>query len=572
MAADDHVRIALTRVGLLVAATALAVALVLPRATAAARPMLLLYETARGEGADKELAESTTKALRNYMREVQKVEVAIFNQESPTVLRAIMDRKLTAEKIATYASQSERLDVAGELGFDYAAGAEVSVKEVEVEARASGAVSVKPVGGEEEAKPDEKASEQPLAKQRMSVLEVKLWVGRTGAGKANRWEAIGSASAAGAGVRDLDNAMQSSASFAVNDIARRAFADLPRVADRSPETGSESTAIRAEQPNNTPQPTAGDHAARAEESLKSGNIALAITEYSQAVSADPGNGALRVRLAEAYVAKGMYSEAEDELKRAKAAGATSEQLATADKLLQEAKSRQEPNTQPRAEPEAVEPAQPTSADRPINGASPPAIAKMVEGDKLWGEGKPDEAAAAYAQAAKLDPSDWRAHERLAVVNASMSLFGESRKALEALAKVQPKPSPRILAARYEMLRKSFDTHFLSLLKQYENDGADFEKHIISRESYYNTVKGLTVRLEAMAAFLDTLSVPSAKQPAHLRRSLACGLAAQAASSLLDYLETNNEKARANAQVFASQARSEMDAAAKLDENKVVVTQ
>ncbi|MGB9619049.1 MAG: tetratricopeptide repeat protein, partial [Armatimonadota bacterium] len=203
-------------------------------------------------------------------------------------------------------------------------------------------------------------------------------------------------------------------------------------------------------------------------------------------------------------------------------------------------------------------------------AVPDSIAKMIEGDKLWRSGKPDEAAQAYKDSIKLNPNDWRAYERLAVVNASMSLFGESRKALEQLAKVQPNPPPTVLANRYELLREYFDKHFAALVNQYESAAADFEKKIITRESYYNVVKGLAIRLEAMAGFLDAVEAPPLKKPAHLHRSLACGLMAQAAASLLDYLETNAAKSKSNAEVFASQAKAEIQSAAKLEENKIVV--
>ena len=68
----------------------------------------------------------------------------------------------------------------------------------------------------------------------------------------------------------------------------------------------------------------------------------------------------------------------------------------------------------------------------------------------------------------------------------------------------------------------------------------------------------------MAKFVDFLTVPEGKQSSNTRRSLACGLMAQAASSLLEYLEGNNDKAKANAATFASQAKSELETAQKLE--------
>ncbi len=89
---------------------------------ASARPLVLLFDTTKGEGADKDLAESTTKALKNYFRDTQRVEAMRFERDSPTVLRAIMDNNLTADKVASYASQAERIQVAKILSFQYRIG------------------------------------------------------------------------------------------------------------------------------------------------------------------------------------------------------------------------------------------------------------------------------------------------------------------------------------------------------------------------------------------------------------------------------------------------------------------
>ena len=542
-----------------------------PAVAAASRPLVLVFETTRGEGADKELAAETTRAVRNYLRDTQRVEATVLDRESPSVLRAIMDKKLTADKVASYASQAERIEVAKALAFQYAAGAEVAVKNVKVEAVSASLLRV--VTDDKAGPPDqtgkagseEKKDETPA--RQITVVEVRLWLARVDGGKNARWETARSSEVSGVSPVDLQNAVQSAASATVIEVSRLAFAELPRVAEPGPSNGNETAAIGANQPPGAASPSARDYAAKAEESTRAGNLALAIEQYSQAVNADPADVALRVKLGEAYARKGMFREAEDELARAREAGADVTLIAAAQGRIQAMRSAE---TAARAIPPRPGSRVSMTNGKSFNGAPATSIAKMVEGDKLWNSGKPDEAADAYKESVKLNPNDWRAHERLAVVDASMSLFGESRKALDELAKVQPKPPPSVVANRYEMLRGYFDKHFTALVRQYETTGADFEKKIITRESYYNAVKGLALRLESMASFLDAVTAPSAKKPAHLRRSLACGLMAQAASSLLDYLETNAAKSKTNAEIFANQAKSEMQAAAKLDENKVIV--
>jgi len=558
--------------------TAVALLASLPTIAGAAeakRPLVLLFETAKGEGADRQIAESTTKALRTYFRESQRVEATAFNKESPTVLRAIMDKKLTAEKIASYSSQTERIEVAKVLGFDYAAGAEVSIKTINVVDVSKGLVATQP---EKPAEPAEKKAtdkDSPVLKETVEsrpvqMIEIKLWVAQVDGGKNAKWESVGTASMVGERSTDIDNAIQSAASSAVIEITNKAFGSLPRVPDPTPTTGDESSALVA--PAGPNSPAASDYAAQAEESLKLGDYALAIQQYSRAVGADPTNGALRLKLANAYGRKGMYTEAAEEIDGAEKLGADSKLLAQTRADIERMRGGKASEPAPDSKPVNNNNRVLLTGDSNTkNPNRAPAIAKILEGDKLWAAGKPDEAAAAYKESIRLNSADWRAHERLAVVNASMSLFGESRKALEQLARVQPQIPLKVATNRYEMLRKAFDKQFGALLKQYDSDSANFSRQIITRESYYTTVKGLSMRLESMASFLDAITVPQSKQTAHLRRSAACGLAAQAAGSLLDYLESNTAKSRTNANVFAAQAKSELEAATKLDEaDKVIV--
>lgn len=504
-------------------AVLLAAAVVPALAQNAKRPVVLLFETNKGEGADTELAAATTKALRLYFRQTEKVEAAAFDRESPTVLRAIMEKRLTPDQVASYSSRDQRLLVASTLGFDYAAGSEISIK--------------------------------------TGSIEVKLWVGQV-RDKKGSWESTGYARAMGSDAFNMSNSMQSAASAAVVDIARKAFNGLPVVPQPDAADGTESTAI-AQQPAPQP-PTATDYEISGDAHTKDGNLAQAIQDYSRAVSADPSNAALRIKLAEAYGRKGIYDQAYAELGRATMAGADQAAVdAAKDRIARIQSGEQAPVATDPAPPAPQPPTNGEPSTASLNAAAD-AVAKMVDGDRLWTRGQPDEAAEAYRQSIKLNPSDWRAHERLAVVDASMALFDESRRALEQLKVVQPKPSAAVIANRYDMLRKAFDKHFAGMLRQYQSDSAAFEKHEITRESYYTSIKSMAERLETMTQFLDAIPTPESKQSANLRRSLACGLMAQAATNLLDYLETNNTTSKANADVFVLQAEKETETAAKME--------
>lgn len=504
----------------------------------AARPVVLVFETNKGEGADRELAAATTKALRTYLRETERVDAAAFDRESPTVKRAIMEKHLTEEQVASYSSREERLQVAQVLGFNYAAGSEISVKE--------------------------------------GTIEVRLWVGQVGGETPQTWESIGSARATGAGSLNLDNAMQSAASAAVVDMDRKAFAELPRIPQADP-TGTADTAAITATPAQPAGPSAQDYVNAAEKNLEEGSIAQAIQNYSRAVNADPANASLRLKLAEAYAQKGMFDEALAEIGRATIVGGSEQDVAATRDRIEKMRAGQAITPVNPAVPEQPENPDQTSAQQDSAPVENPdtqnlqpkdrlsaALAKMLQGDKLWNSGQPDEAAQAYKESIALNSADWRAHERLAVVTASIALFDESRRAIAQLNAVQPNPPVTVVTNRYEMLRKAFDKHFASLLRQYDADYADYTKQSMTRERYYISIKGMAERLETMTQFLDSIPVPDSKQSINLRRSLACGLMAQAASSMLDYLETNNDKAKTDAETFVMQAKKEVETAARLE--------
>jgi tetratricopeptide (TPR) repeat protein len=521
----------MNRVIIFFAATVMAALICVPIAADSARPIAVVFPTAHGEGIDKSLADASTQALCNYLRETGRVDVVAFDRESPTVLRAIMDKELTADQVASYSNHQQRIDVAKALAYDYAASAEISVKD--------------------------------------GVVNVKVWLAKARGGKKDQWEALGQSSVGG-GVGELNfvNAMQSATSAAVVSVSRQGFLGLPAIDEKAASTPSDTIAITTDLVAPPAPPTASDYSGQADESLKAGNFAVAIQQYQQAVNADPTSPSLRLKLADAFARRGLYDEAISELNRAEALGADSEKLSTMRKQVdalrdgKPAPAEAAVASQPQTPTPDVETTQPTAEPDPAapkpKADSKAAIAKMKLGDSLWRAAKVDEAAVAYKEAVALNPADWRAYERLALVNVSMSLYSEAKKALLQLSAVQPRPSSQIIATRYSVFTKVFEQSFSGLLKQYERDARDYQTQRIARESYYSSVKGLSYRVETMAQFLDVLTVPDDKKSMNLHLSLACGLVSQAASSLQDYLETNSADSKANAETFIAQAKKELE--------------
>lgn len=504
-----------------------------PSKASATRPVVLVFETEKGTGADKSLAASATRAVCVYLRETKRVDAITFDRESPTVLRAIMDKQITADQVASYSSQAERIVVAKALGYEYAAGGDVSIKDNQV--------------------------------------QFKLWLAKADGGKKDKWESTTLAEAGGSNA--YENAMQSASSAAVMAVARQSFGNLAAVSQPGPTTGSETTAIKPDLATPPVPPGAAEYTAQGDASLQAGNIAVAIQQYQQAANADPGNPDIRLKLADAFMQKGLYAQASATLSRAELLGANSERMDAARKKLDALQANSKVYKQEAVRVEPRTPANSNTAEAQAAAASAKtAVEKIIAGDKLWRNNKPDEAADAYKDAIKLNPGDWRAYERLALVTASVSMFADSRAVLERLKKVQPEPPADATARRYSLLSTIATQWLNALLKQYDDESAAFVKGTMTRESYYNSVKGLSGRLESMAKFLDAIDVPSDRRTANLHRSLACGLVSQAASSLQEYLETNNKESKASAETFVAQAKKELDTVKSLEGKSAVQKQ
>lgn len=532
---------------------------------ASKQPSILIFNSVAGNEISKDLAAASVMALRTYFVETRRVEATIVNPDSPMVQRAIAEKKVTATQLTVETDREARTEIAGLLGFDYAAAAELSIvkgdnitSELQMPKQPKNTVVEK----------SKDSTNQP------DFLKVRVWLSKVGGGPKDQFEST-QLSPLSAAKNSYDITLQTAVSTVVLDLTKKAFVKItPSSQPTTPTPEVTSATSEPELPTSTP-PTATDYSSRAEQSLKDGNIAMAITQYSEAVSADPSNTGLRIKLAEAYARKGLFDEATKELDRAKAMGADQAAVDVSRSKIDRMRSGKTSPDKPKvtAETPAVEKTDEAKPDAvattpdttPVVPASPKdVVARLAQGDELWRQGKLEEAADAYSAAIKLNPKDWRGYERLAAVNASMSLFGEAGKALDQLKSVQPNPSAETVARRYVMFRRAFDKSFLLLMNQLETEGASFEKKNTNREAYYANVNGIGLRLETMAKFVDSLVVPPASKQANMRRSMACGLVSQASASLIDYLETNSKKAKANADTFMAQAKKELDAVASME--------
>ncbi len=500
------------------------------------KSLLLLFQCSVQEGGDRTAAETATTALRDYFRDTGRVDVALFSAESPTVMRAVIEKRLTEEQVASYADRSQRIEVAKALGFRYAAGAEV----VRVE----------------------------------RMLTLSLWVADVTGRRPVIYETSRKARTGGDNPNDMNNAVQTAASGVVTDISGKAFADLPEVKEtEDADIGTPSVATPTAAPPTDAKPTqlpSTDYIIRADDAMKQGNVAVAIADYKRAVDIEPNNFDFRLKLAEAFSAKGMFEDAQEQIARAVAAGADPARIAQIKKKIAESASDAagvEPPP-PDVDPTGTsgpESAPPTSkrAKEAIS-AQRAAIAKLIEGDDLWKNEAPDDAAAAYRESIQLNSSDWRAHERLAIVLASNSRFEESRQALMRLRVVQPVVPADLLLNRYRMFRSAFDKRVGVLIARFDSDASEFRRGRLSKDAYAVSIRNYLSEMDTMKRFLKEMPSPASRDGVNLSRDLACGLIAQAASSASEYLKTGQDKLRVNAAAYLDEARLEMLSVSRSD--------
>ncbi len=491
-------------------------------------PKTLIFEAVPGEGADENLARSVTRAQREYMRSTKRTEVEIFLRSSSSVERAIMEKLVTADQVASYATKEDKITVGRKLGFDFVAGSDITYKD--------------------------------------DTLTVNLWMSGVSGKKSQNWQTQKVSKTRGAAPNKVDNAVQSATSAAVHEIVPKAFSKTPVVPDEPEAVEIEAAPLPDLSVIQPPSPD--ELIQQAEESMKRGDLAQAIDQYSKAVNLDPGNGALRLELAGVYLKKGMVNDAFDEMMRAQNAGADPVKVQELGLLIAKAVP-----AEPDADSPPTTPALPVSptntrpapaSPRPPIVSSNAAIAKLNEGDQFFKKSQMPQAIQAYKQAMALSPRDWRGAERLTLALAAVGKFAEAKTAMAELKKVNPDPSPDVLARRYRGLRMAVDKRLRLLIDQYKSDYSAYQQKRLSREKFYNSVQEASATFQEMAAFVDKLQTPPERKEINLRRSLACGLASQAADGMMDYLETDSLKASGNSAAFMSEAESELTAIGDLE--------
>lgn len=284
--------------------------------------------------------------------------------------------------------------------------------------------------------------------------------------------------------------------------------------------------------------------------LGDGDFDGAISTLRKAVNRSPLDMPLRLALAKVYLAADRRPEAAQEAKRALTLTAAG----------QSQSSREERIELSRLLADTMK----TSGDataakemyRQIIAAQPRAVwARVSLGDLLISTGEADAAEKEYRAALEIEAGSQDAAAGIARVHAAK---GDYEAALSELTSGGKSGTPN---ARQKAVITIFNDAAPELARLMQTNREAWEGKRLSRETFYNATQSQSRRAATLLSLLraapPTEAAPEIVRKAHARRILAASLLAQAASSLLSYLDSGDAEAGAQSAVYLDDFQKEM---------------
>ena len=476
----------------------------------AAAPKPLPLTVAFGDG-NSEVSASVIEQLRKS----GKFDIFAFSPELPTVTRAVMERKITADVVKNPSDAAKVALIAHALGAKYA---------VRIQGSVNG------------------------SKATVTLELLKIPDGS--------WTTTAESDiAAGDGPRaaiNRNNAISTAVSSAVSQILIEAFGGLPepKPVIEPPKPEPQVIAPAPSEPRKTTeiQPTR-DITAEYNTILKQvdsyvtrGDLRNAVIALRAAINLQPDNAEIRLRLAKLYSDLGMTAEAISECKRALLFSKDSAPIYTQLASFYVAKGSLADAAEQyaqiiRLDPKNIE-------------------ARLNLGDVNWNLAKPDDAAAAYEAAATADPQNPAPHERLQRLYAARKMYPQ---AIEHLVEAKSLSGDvgQDSMKKYGVVARVMQDEFNLVMGKLESGKTDYDNGKVTREDFYKDCKDATARIEALATFLSTQTAPKAYKDVHPHGVLATSLLAQAAGELVSYFETEQQRHLDDADLLQSEAKTEM---------------
>ncbi|MFA6666040.1 MAG: tetratricopeptide repeat protein [Armatimonadota bacterium] len=178
------------------------------------------------------------------------------------------------------------------------------------------------------------------------------------------------------------------------------------------------------------------------------------------------------------------------------------------------------------------------------------------GDIQWNQRKPDDALKLYLEASAHAPENPHPHERLEKYYFAKKQYGPAlRHAF--LARQLSAGKGLSTAAQYKVLARMIQDEFAIVLGRLDAADADYRKKIINRGDYYSECKDADARIDALADMISAESGPAYFKEIHWHGVLAVSLLSQATGNMLAYFETDKIERRDEADLLITEAKSEM---------------
>jgi len=498
---------AISKNKLLLPALAAALLLLLQLRAMAAGPLVALFNVIPVEGASQSMADDATRLLKESLRTSGRVSVLQIHSDLPSLRRAVSEGRVTTDELTKTAEPSVRIKISDLVGAQYCLSPGISLKDAKL----------------------------TMAVELLETKSGKKW-----------YESSQTVLSAPNSTMQLTNALQSVTATVAGQLNNNAFSSVPG----TPEPQAVQPTTAPVSPNVIDKSDPSAHAQRAEDMLRSGNIAVAIYELRRAVQSEPKNAKWRMLLAQAYIKRGLLDDALRELNRVVQIEPGNEEA------LQKIAEVYELQGTP-GEMTAFYQQQMQKKPKDVN-------LRLSLGDLFWRKAKVDEAIKMYQAAANIDPNNVAPLDRLARCYATLSQFDESLKCLEEIARIEKTPDPAVVLDRYAGLMPVVEAEIKAISNQFNQGAEAYERQQHSREQYYEQVRELTSRSDRLTNYLDKIPVPAERRASYSHRVLACSLLSQAGASLMVYLETNSEARQSEAKLYLSEAKAELLLAASAD--------
>lgn len=469
-------------------------------------PMALLFPVTSDESTDSVYAVETTQAIKTYMRQIGKADVTDFDPDSPLIKRAIMEHRIKAEDMGNASTPDARLQLADRIGTDLVLSGDVFVKEEKV--------------------------------------TVSVWIAQTRTKKIMRFDASAGFLLEGDRKRAISNAIQSATSSVIYKLADEALKDVkvdPASVQPTAEEGASAPLVESVYTTQSKNEESGTLVNKAEQFAKKGDLANAILTYRAAINADPRNVGIRIKLIRLYTERKMFPQALDEVERAKMIEPENEALRTELARIYEE----------RGTPEKAAEIYTSVAEENPNDIA----ARIKAGDYQWQQSKLDEAEKQYRLAAQADVTNPLPYERLALLFASKSMYTESLKELSQAQKISSKSELKSFTDNYYTRFMSVvESDLDDILTRLDSQYTSFSQKEITREAYYEQVRGFGKRVQSIAGLLQALTPPEDHVSTNRHRILGCSLLSQSCASTIRYLETNKTSEKEDAEIFLTEAK------------------